>query len=239
MNNNIQTIYINLDDSGKLTAKEKITVYGGIVFFTKQEKDKFITQYRSIVNDMKCKYCNNIITCNNLCPELKSSNIKPSDKRRLINYIKNYYTVACIINNEFIYKHIISNKSSKGRYLDYALRLFIKSIILDLIKNNLINPHNPVKLILNVDEQATKSNGYYNLKDGLIEELIHGISNFNYNLQYAPILYNSLDIELSYLKSDKSLVVQAADMIAGQVHNKTLLNQDNYLNFLNIKITLP
>ena len=48
-NKNEQVIYINLDDSGKLTRKEKISVYGGLLFFSKKEKDKFITQYRSIM----------------------------------------------------------------------------------------------------------------------------------------------------------------------------------------------
>ena len=46
-----QEIYINLDDSGKLTKKEKVSVYAGIVFLSKQEKDKFITQYRKIINE--------------------------------------------------------------------------------------------------------------------------------------------------------------------------------------------
>ena len=52
-----QEIYINLDDSGKLTKKEKVSVYAGIVFLSKQEKDKFITQYRKIINEIKCSYC--------------------------------------------------------------------------------------------------------------------------------------------------------------------------------------
>ena len=39
-----QEIYINLDDSGKLTKKEKVSVYAGIVFLSKQEKDKFSTR---------------------------------------------------------------------------------------------------------------------------------------------------------------------------------------------------
>jgi len=161
------------------------------------------------------------------------------------NYIKNYYTVACIIKNNDIYDHIINDKASKGRYLDYALRIFIKKIIVTLIKSNSIDPNLPLKLILNVDEQATKSNGYYNLKDGLIEEFVHGIYNFNYNVKHTPILFNSFEIELSYLKSEKSIVVQAADMIAGIVHNKTLkfyddgfkLNQS--LSFLKITLFLP
>ena len=54
MNDGQQEIYINLDDSGKLTSKEPVSVYGCLVFFSKKEKDKFITQYRSIVKDIYC-----------------------------------------------------------------------------------------------------------------------------------------------------------------------------------------
>ena len=53
----MQEIYINLDDSGKLTSNELISVYGGIVCTSKKEKDKFITQYKSIINNIKCNYC--------------------------------------------------------------------------------------------------------------------------------------------------------------------------------------
>ncbi len=52
MNDSQQEIYINLDDSGKLISKEHVSVYGGLVFFSKKEKDKFITQYRSLVKDI-------------------------------------------------------------------------------------------------------------------------------------------------------------------------------------------
>ena len=37
-----QEIYINLDDSGKLTKKEKVSVNAGIVFLSKQEKGRFL-----------------------------------------------------------------------------------------------------------------------------------------------------------------------------------------------------
>ena len=79
--NEIQEIYINLDDSGKLTSKEHISVYGGLVFLSKKEKDKFITQYRSIISDIKCSYCNSKDLCQNNCPEIKNTNIKKTDKR--------------------------------------------------------------------------------------------------------------------------------------------------------------
>lgn len=38
MRNEVQEIYINLDDSGKLSSKEDISVYGGVVFLSKKRK---------------------------------------------------------------------------------------------------------------------------------------------------------------------------------------------------------
>ena len=247
MNNELQTIYINIDDSGKISKKEHFAVYGGIIFLNKKEKDKFITQYKSIVNDIKCHYCPSKSTScnNNNCPELKHNNLKNKDIRRIINYIKKYILTACIINNEELYDYIINNKASKGRYNDYALRRTIKGIISTLINNHLINPDRPINLIINIDEQSTKSNGYYNLKDGLLEELKYGITNFNYAKTYKPIINSDLTITLTYQKSDKSYVVQAADLIAGTVRKHMILASSNHkafqkiMKYLNYKIFLP
>lgn len=116
MDNKIQTIFINTDDSGKISPKEEIAVYGGVIFFNKKEKDKFITQYKKIINEIKCKYCKCLPeNCNNDCPELKHNNLKAKDNRRLINYIKIYIVLACVINNGKLYDHIINDKASKGR----------------------------------------------------------------------------------------------------------------------------
>lgn len=127
MNDGQQEIYINLDDSGKLTSKEPVSVCAGLVFFSKKEKDKFITQYRSIVKDIRCGYCNSV--CDNNCPEIKNTNIKPSDKRRLMNHIKRYFIVGLIIKNDDVYEHIIESKAARGRFIDYSLRRLIKPIV--------------------------------------------------------------------------------------------------------------
>lgn len=246
-NQNIQTIYINLDDSGKLTSNEKITVYGGVVFLNKSEKDKFITQYRSIIDSIKCNYCPTTTNiCNQKqCPELKHNNLKSADNRRIINYIKKYFVIACIIKNDNVYPHIKNDKASKGRYIDYALRRFIKELISLLIKNNKVDPYKPLKIVLNIDQQSTKSNGYYNLKDGLIEELKYGIINFNYGKVHKPIIFSDLEIDLTYQKSDKSYVVQAADLVAGTVRRKNIDYYNNpselykTLSFVDYKIFLP
>ena len=231
-----QTIYISLDDSGKLTSKEKISVYGGLVFLSKKEKDKFITQYRSIIKSIKCHYCNQ---CDNKCPENKNTIIKPSDKRRIMNYIKKYYVVALIINNNEIYNHIINDKAAKGRFIDYSIRRLIKDVIKELIKNNRIDSHNPINIIINIDEQTTKSNGYYNLRLGLIEELKYGINNFNYLSSIKPIVYNDLNIKLQYQNSKYCYVVQASDLLAGTIRKIALNNKKDLDKIIWYSLVIP
>ncbi len=240
-----QEIYINLDDSGKLTNKEIVCVYGGIIFLSKKDKDKFITQYRSIINDIKCKYCHANI-CNQTCPEIKNTNIKASDKRRIMNYIKKYYVIALVIKNKEIYEHILNNKGAKGRFIDYAIRRVIKESIKSLIKKKRVDASKSLKLIINIDEQSTKNNGYYNLKDGLFEELKHGIANYNYGHIITPILHGDFTISLNYQNSSKSYVVQAADLLAGTIRRKSLEDINtadesfsNLGDFVDFKIILP
>ena len=237
----IQEIYINLDDSGKLTTKERISVYGGLVFLSKKEKDKFITQYSSIIDSIKCNYCDSKKdSCDNNCPEIKNTNITSKDKRRIMNYIKKYYVVALVIKNDKVYDHIKSNKAAKGRFTDYAIRRMIKEIIKSLIKCNSIDPNNPIRIIINIDQQSTKSNGYYNLQDGLVEELKYGIVNYNYSSTINPIVHSELEIKVYYQDSGKSYVVQAADLLAGTIRRSVLNKQNEYLTkFVDFKIILP
>ena len=245
---NKQIIYINIDDSGKLVDSEKVSIYAGIVFTSKKEKDKFITQYRSIVKEIKCKYCSKddiICNGNKNCPELKHNMLKSKHNRQLMNYIKKYSVLCCIINNDKVYPNIKANTASRGRFLDYSLKLLIKQTIKGLIKENRINPDLPVKLVVNIDEQTTKTNGYYNLRDGIIEELKYGIYNYNYGFYNNPIIKSELAVDVCYQNSEKSYLIQASDLIAGTVRRLYLNNVENGLEFLkridfvNYRIFLP
>ncbi len=240
----MQEIYVNLDDSGKLTLKEKVSVYGGIIFLSKKEKDKFITQYRSIIKDIRCKYCKKKSFCDNKCPEIKNINIKPSHKRRIMNYLKKYYIVGLVIRNDQVYNYIKINKGAKGRFLDYSIRRVIKETIKKLIEIHNINPYQPIKLIINIDEQSTKNNGYYNLQDGLYEELKYGIINYNYSSSFGPIIFSDLKIVISYKDSQKSYVIQAADLLAGTIRKMSLCFLDKNLytelsKIIDINVILP
>lgn len=241
-----QVIYINIDDSGKLVQNERVSVYAGLVFVSKKEKDKFITQYRSIIESMKCKYCNEEFEkCKKYCPELKHNMLKPKHNRQLINYIKKYSTLCCIIDNDNVYSNIKCDTASRGRFLDYSLKLLIKHTLKGLIKEDRLNPYLPVKLVINIDEQTTKTNGYYNLRDGIIEELKYGIQNYNYGIYNIPIINSELEVDICYQKSEKSYLIQASDLVAGTIRRFYLNNIENKLEFMNridfvnYKVLLP
>lgn len=239
------TIYIFMDDSGKLTPKEDVSVFAGIVFKSASEKDRFTRRYKSILSDIKCRYCNNADNCTNECPEIKSINIKSSHKRQMINLCKQHCTYAVIINNHKVYPSILSSKASKGRYTDYAQKMIIKKIVTYYIGEGIIDPQEDLNLVIRIDQQSTKSNGYYSLKESINEELANGIYNFNYNIRHKPIIFGKLNVDVEYMDSKKVYSIQASDLIAGHVR-KTALNSTTNLelnqklnSFLKIKLLLP
>lgn len=241
------TIYIFMDDSGKLTNKEKVSVFAGISFTEKYEKDKFNRQYKSILNNIKCNYCSlsNEKCQGTNCPEIKSFNIKNADKRRLINLCKQHFTYAVVINNQKTYPNILNSKASRGRYTDYTQKMIIKKIISQYISNGTINTSQDLNLVIRIDQQSTKSNGYYSLKESIYEELANGIYNFNYNVRHNPIIFGKLNVDVEYMDSKKVYSIQASDIIAGKVRSTVLhSNNDKELNqkldsFLKLKLFLP
>lgn len=241
------TIYIFMDDSGKLSENEKVSVFAGIAFINKKEKEKFNRQYKKIIEEIRCSYCSEQkdMCNNNRCPEIKNFNIKSKHKRRIINLCKQQHTYAVIIDNTRIYKSILNSKASKGRYTDYAQKMIIKKIIQDLINNGTIDPDNDLNLLIQIDQQSTKSNGYYSLQESIDEELSKGIINFNYRVVHKPIIHGNLRVEVKYMDSKKVYGIQASDIIAGSVRKTVLISNNNSeinqkLNsFLKSKIMLP
>lgn len=112
--------------------------------------------------------------------------------------------------------------------------MLVKSIIKKLINTRRIDPSNSVKLVIDIDQQTTKSNGYYDLKNGIYEELKHGIINFNYSRTFKPILFSDLTITLMYKDSSKNYLIQASDLLAGTIRGIALNNYSRY-NIANFK----
>ena len=265
MDENEQFIYINMDDSGRLVKgepNELVFVYGGVFFLSLKEQENFSRQYKALVDIIKSKYCKGFNTDTNLeqshcithnynnckynCPELKSNMLNPHDRRRLLNFIKKYDTSVAVVSNHKLRDSIFDSKASKGRFKDYIIKREVKRIVETLISQNRINSQKNVKLVLNLDEQSTVSNGYYDLASSIKEELQFGIMNYNYGISFPPIL-SSVTVIIKYKNSYYNYPVQAADLLVGEVRHcyyNYLQNNDFELyrkktNFLNTSIYLP
>lgn len=214
-NSEVQTIYINMDDSGVLHDNEDYCIYGGVVFVGSENRDNFIRQYKSAIRKIQCCYCpSNITKCKHKCPEIKDTNIFPKHKRWLFNMIKKQFTYAVIISNKKVREDIMLNKKSRGRFRDYVQKRIIKDIVQTLIFQNDIDPTKSVKLVIRIDQQGTSTNTGRAFENDIYNELVTGTYNYNYNLIYKPILFSKLEIDLKYVLSHKHECIQASDIVA-------------------------
>lgn len=222
-----QHVYLYMDDSGKISKYEDYAVFAGIVFKNNSQKSKFTNMYRNIIRNIKCSYCvEEKKSCDKKCSEVKACGIEPQHRRQIVNLSKEYTTFGVVTYNKNLYSHIINDKGAKGRFVEYSQRRVIKSTIQYLIRNGELNPSLPIYLHVNIDQMPTKSNGYYNLKEGLTEELRHGIVNFNYAKQFKPIVYSDLVVDVSYRDSKLTPAIQMADILANTVRRSFVFNNN-------------
>lgn len=244
---NENEIYIYMDDSGKLNNNENSCIYGGIFFYSTKKYMNFINQYKSIIKSIKCEYCKqDRENCNKNCIEIKgTTKIKSKHYRRIFNLLKREYNFGVFINNKKVYSKIMKNKSARGRFSDYAQKRIIKEIVLYSIKNRFVDPNKELKIYIKMDECTTKTNGYYNLKDSIYEELVNGIINYDYSKIYKPLINSDLNLSVRMFDSKYNYGIQSADIMSNYLHRQyekyLVSNQDisSTLDFIEVKLFLP
>ena len=240
-------MFILIDDSGKLNSNECSCIYGGLFFYSSYEYMNFINKYKSVISSIKCKYCNQKQNfCDKKCIEIKgTTKLKQSDNRRIFNLVKHQKNFGVFINNKQIYQNIMNDKSARGRFTDYAQKRIIKEIILYSINEKKIDINKPLYLYIKTDEYTSKSNGYYNLKDSIYEELVNGIINYDYSFIHKPILNNQLIITYKMYNSKFNFGIQSADFIAHYLHDQyekhlsSGLDITSTTSFIEVKLFLP
>ena len=242
----MQTIYINLDDSGVLHINEPYCVYGGMGFGSKNQRDSFMRKYKAILENIRCKYCHyKGKNCKkHKCPEIKDTMIRPNHKRQIFNLLKKQFNFSVIIDNSNLYGYVMSNSKNRGAYRDYAQRRLIKEIIRKMIKNGTLNPYNPVKLVIRIDQHSTSTVVQREFINEIRKELTGQIYNSKHDKMFSPVLFSTLDIDLKYVLSHRHICIQASDMIAGETR-KIILKTNDYnerlqqLDFLSVLLFLP
>jgi len=184
-------------------------VYAGYVFYGKDEVDSARRKYKNALDAIK--------TVAPTCTEYKASNLTKNYKRSLHNAIKSYYSLSIAVNLCDIYKHIISDKKTRFRYKDYIIKCGVKSFLSQAIESKRISPDDDITLYIYIDEQYTVTNGYYSLSNSIMEELQHGVSNFDYGSHHKSLFNSRVKVNLHYCDSKHNYLIQASDILANRI----------------------
>lgn len=207
-----QEIFIYLDDSGVLhkNSKEQFFIYAGFVFLSKKEKDRALAIYKSAVKKIQ----------NNTNKEIKAYGTKNKNKRFLVSQLSYCESFSCIVDKQKIYDSILDNKKSIHRYKDYCIKRAAKAKIANMINRKIIDPAKPTVLRFFIDNQPTSTDGIYNLRESIKEELKNGIANFDYGIKHAPLFTGDLDVQTKFCDSSTHPLIQASDILANNIFTK-------------------
>lgn len=222
-----QEVIFFFDDSGVLHKNELsgYFVYAGYVFTNRNELDSAKRKYIHANKMLKNALC--------VSTELKASNLVPKHKRSLYNSVKDYRSVAAVVEISRLYNYVIENKKSICRYKDYILKRCIKNELELMITDGILSKNEDITISIYIDEQLTATNGYYDLRDSIKEELKHGIINFNYGISYPNVFDANVEVIIHYCDSSTNYMIQASDILANRIwtsyriNNRKLRMKDN------------
>lgn len=205
-------IFVYSDESGVFDkSHNELFVFGGVVFFSKEEKDICARKYlhaeravRSSENIPKEK-------------EVKATTISNENKAKLFRSLGDAQKFAVIIKQKQILDQIFQGKKDKQRYLDYAYKIGIKRCFQQSISSGKLNPDDVTDLFFFVDEHTTATNGYYELRESLEQEFRFGTYNVQYSQFYPPIFPNLKNVSLKFCNSASMTLVRASDIVANKV----------------------
>ena len=229
-----QNVYFFFDDYGVLHRNEPSVffIYAGYVFTDKKDLDNAKRKY--IATNKRIKKAAGIDG------ELKAAVLSNQYKRALFNSIRNYDSVSVVVEIDRVYDYILDNKKSRCRYKDYILKRCVKHKLLNLIHNGILDPNDDIYLWLNIDEQLTATNGYYDLRDSIQEELQHGIKNFDYGFTHEKVFYGKVMVDIKYCESKNNYLIQASDIIANRIRTSYRLGKPELRNISNhLALTFP
>lgn len=207
----MQKVYFYFDDSGVLhqNAKNKYFIYAGYAFLSAAPKESATRKYRKVHNDIK----NSL----QIDGELKACVLDRSHKRALYNVLKNEHSFAIEVDTDRVYNKILSSKKSIHRYKDYIIKRMIKHQLQSFIHKGQLDPNDDICIIVNVDEQATATDGFYQLEESIFEELKRGIFNFDYGTFHTPVFHADVQVHVQYCDSSKHYLIQASDILANRI----------------------
>lgn len=203
-------IYVYSDESGVFDkAHNQYYVYGGLIFLSKESRDLANRKYIAVERQIAPNYPAGT--------ELKASVIDGKHKRRLFGITNGFIRFGGIIEQNNVNSGFFHHKKSKQRYLDYVYKLSLKNALLHLHDHSGLDLDLIERMIIYTDEHTTATDGIYELREAIYQELHIGTINYEYNKYFPPILNNLADVDLKSCDSKKVALVRAADIVANSI----------------------
>ena len=215
----IETIYIYSDESGTFDyIHNDYFLFGGLIFFSKDEKDIAARKYSHAEKVIKHHYQNENI-------ELKACYISNGEKGKLYRSLNQVYKFCVVIKQKQVNRKIFSHKKHKQRYLDFAYKMVLRKCLETLINEKHIFPRKVKFVIVNTDEHVTATDGIYELRESLLNEFKNGTFNYTWDKHFSPLFPQLLDVELKFWDSKSNFLIRAADIISNHCYTQLRFNQ--------------
>ncbi|MED0852408.1 DUF3800 domain-containing protein [Bacillus altitudinis] len=195
--------FLILDDSGQLHPNypfSDIFVYGGILV---KEKD-----YHGINTDYR-KFINRIRKENDVTSELKTSIMKNSLRRRVLNKLKKYDFVQVFVSVKV--SSLVRLDFSKSRRVTAFKNYMVRRLIDELMQKSIL-PKDCDCLNVYIDNQNVAHSSIDSLEDYLIN-YFNEDNMYNIHKEYTTTSFKS-DFKVSYKDSSSNYLIQAADILA-------------------------
>lgn len=120
------------------------------------------------------------------------------------------------------------------------LKRCVKEKLKQLIADSVISENEDIKISIYIDEQLTATDGYYDLRDSIKEELQFGIVNFDYGIMHHHLFNSNVIVNIQYCDSSSNYMIQASDILANKIWTSYRTKNINLRNISNHKIlTFP
>lgn len=225
-------IFVYSDESGVFDkVHNELFVYGGLILFGKEQMDEYTRRYLAAERAIRGgKYSKD--------RELKACTITNAEKGKLFRSINRAISFGVMIRQRAILDRIFFSKKDKQRYLDYAYKIGLKSTLIKLIEEGIINPKEVRNIHIFCDEHSTATNGRYELGEALEQEFKLGTYNMNYNHFFPPLFEGMGKVRLYFRDSQTTPLIRAADIIANRIYFNALNKRFDQLQKIYLH-TLP
>lgn len=205
-------LFIYSDESGVFDKEHnEIYVYGGLIFLGKEQKDGYARKYMAAEKALRGqKYAAD--------EELKACRISNKEKGKLYRSMNGAIRFGVIVNQKRVLDRIFQSKKDKQRYLDYVYKIGLKKAPQKMLIEGSIEKNSIENVHVFTDEHTTATNGRYELREGLEQELKNGTYNMQYDKFFPPVFETLGGIELKNCDSSKVPLIRAADIVANRIY---------------------